>query len=396
VPHQKQLPKEIPDLSSTSPLAPHYPKNQTIPITLLLSIIICLALLPFISVDISVKSPGLLRASTDHTTLKSAAAGTVKRVLVNQNEVVLEGQLLFEVRSPVLEEKIQYLDSKVAESNRFLNDVRKLSDRERTDSSRASLASTTGSLQTPLYNQSLTDYHKKKAERQTRLLKVKQDYERNKKLYEQNVISQVEYEGFKFELDKGIGDLELLKESQLSAWHQERRGFEKEAEEYRTQLTQAQWEKENLNIRAPVKGTVQGIFGIYPNSPVFVNQSLAEISPDTDLVAEVFVSPADIGLLQKGMDVRMQINAFNYNQWGLLTGKISEISNDVQLVKDQPVFTVMCTPDQNYLKLKNGYQSKFKKGMTLQARFVVTRRSLWQLLYDKVDDWVNPNVRKDY
>jgi len=396
VPHQKPLPKDIPDLSSTSPLAPHYPKNQTIPITLLLSIIICLALLPFISVDISVKSPGLLRASTDHTTLKSAAAGTVKRVLVNQNEVVLEGQLLFEVRSPVLEEKIQYLDSKVAESNRFLNDVRKLIDRERTDSSCASLASTTGSLQTPLYNQSLADYHKKKAERQTRLLKLKQDYERNKKLYEQNVISQVEYEGFKFELDKGIGDLELLKESQLSAWHQERRGFEKEAEEYRTQLIQAQWEKENLNIRAPVKGTVQGIFGIYPNSPVFVNQSLAEISPDTDLVAEIFVSPADIGLLRNGMDVRMQINAFNYNQWGLLTGKISEISNDVQLVKDQPVFTVTCTLDQNYLKLKNGYQSKFKKGMTLQARFIVARRSLWQLLYDRVDDWVNPNIRKDY
>jgi len=389
-------PKRIPDLSSTSPLEPHYPENQTIHITILLSTLVCLALLPFVSVDISVKSPGLLRASTDHTTLKSAAAGMVKSVLVKQNEVVVEGQLLFEVRSPVLEEKIHYLDGKVAESTKFLNDVRKLIDWERTDSSPASLASIAGSLQTPLYNQSLADYRKKKAERQTRLLKVKQDYERNKKLYEQSVISQVEYEGFKFELDKGIGDLELLKESQLSAWHQERRGFEKEAAEYRTQLTQAQWEKENLNIRAPVKGTVQSMSGIYPNSPVFVNQSLAEISPDTDLVAEISVSPADIGLLRNGMDVRIQINAFNYNQWGLLTGKISEISNDIQLIKDQPVFIVTCTLDQNYLKLKNGYHSHFKKGMTLQARFIVTRRSLWQLLYDKVDDWVNPNVRKDH
>jgi len=35
----------------------------------------------------------------------------------------------------------------------------------------------------------------------------------------------------------------------------------------------------------------------------------------------------------------------------------------------------------------------FKKGMTLQARFIVTKRSLWQLLYDKVDDWANPNIR---
>jgi HlyD family secretion protein len=28
--------------------------------------------------------------------------------------------------------------------------------------------------------------------------------------------------------------------------------------------------------------------------------------------------------------------------------------------------------------------------MTLRARFIVAERSLWQLLYDKVDDWMNP------
>jgi HlyD family secretion protein len=30
--------------------------------------------------------------------------------------------------------------------------------------------------------------------------------------------------------------------------------------------------------------------------------------------------------------------------------------------------------------------------MTLQARFMVAERTLWQLLYDKVDDWMNPNL----
>ncbi len=89
----------------------------------------------------------------------------------------------------------------------------------------------------------------------------------------------------------------------------------------------------------------------------------------------------------------MQISAFNYNQWGLLTGKIIEISNDIQLVKEQPIFKVKCALDQDFLKLKNGYPAKFKKGMTLHARFMVTKRSLWQLLYDKVDDWVNPNIK---
>jgi HlyD family secretion protein len=391
LPAEKPFPTELPDVGS--PLAHRAPKTQIVYLTIVLSILICLALLPYLSVDVSVTSPGFLRASAEHATLKSTSTGIIRRVRVKENEVVLAGQLLFEVRSPVLEEKILFLEGKVAEGNKVLNDVRKLIDRVMADPSNAPLVYATGSLVTPLYNQSFADYSKKKAERQTRLLKVKQDYDRNKKLYDQQVISQVEYEGFKFELDNAIGDLDLHKESQLSAWQQERRGFEKEAADYRTQLSQAQWEKENLNIRAPIKGTVQNIAGIYPGSPVFVNQSLAEISPDTDLIAEISVSPGDIGLLREGMEVRMHIDAFNYNQWGALTGKISEISNDVQLVRDQPIFEVTCALDQDYLKLKNGYQGKFKKGMTLQARFKVAKRSLWQLLYDKLDDWVNPNIK---
>ena len=34
-----------------------------------------------------------------------------------------------------------------------------------------------------------------------------------------------------------------------------------------------------------------------------------------------------------------------------------------------------------------------KKGMTVQARFIVARRSFWQLLFDKVDNWLNPNLK---
>lgn len=125
---------------------------------------------------------------------------------------------------------------------------------------------------------------------------------------------------------------------------------------------------------------------------VFANQDLAQISPDTSLIVESFVNPNDIGLLQKNMPVRFQVDAFNYNQWGLATGKVLEISNDVHIVNERPVFKVKCLLDKEYLQLKNGYKGYLKKGMTLQARFMVTERTLWQLLYDKVDDWINPNT----
>lgn len=46
------------------------------------------------------------------------------------------------------------------------------------------------------------------------------------------------------------------------------------------------------------------------------------------------------------------------------------------------------------ISLKNGYTGKLKKGMTLRGVFVVVKRSIFQLLFDSVDDWVNPNTSK--
>ena len=143
-------------------------------------------------------------------------------------------------------------------------------------------------------------------------------------------------------------------------------------------------------VISPLTGSVQGLTGIYPGSVVFANQDLAQISPESALLVEAYVSPANIGLLRNGMKVRILVDAFNYNQWGFGEGTVIDISNDIHIINNRPAFEVRCSLDKNYLKLKNGHKGELRKGMSLQARFVVTERTLWQLLYDKVDDWVNP------
>ncbi len=383
MPAQSLLPKEIIEFTTEHHLARHSRTSQIIYITIVVSLIAFVALLPFLQIDISVKSTGLLKAATEVSVLKATSSGYVKETYIKENTTVEKGQLLFAVQSPLLEEKEHFLKSKLEEVNLFLQDASRLVN---------SLSSMDHGLLTSLYRQSLSDYRQKVNERQTRFLKVKQDYDRNKKLYNQQVIAAAEFENFTFEFEKAKGEIELLKQAQLSTWQQELRNYEKEKTEFENQLAQVQKEKENLNIKAPVSGTIQNLVGVYQGSPVFASQDLAQISPNTNLLAEVYVSPNDIGLLREGMEVRMQVGAFNYNQWGLLRGKVKEISNDIQVMNNQPMFEVKCSLDQEFLKLKNGYRGKLKKGMTLQARFVVTQRSLWQLLYDKVDDWVNPNL----
>ncbi len=90
------------------------------------------------------------------------------------------------------------------------------------------------------------------------------------------------------------------------------------------------------------------------------------------------------------MPVNFQVDAFNYNEWGMIQGSVVEISNDFVMIQNQPLFRVRCKLNSTELKLKSGFTGKLKKGMTVRAVFVVARRSLMQLLYDNVDDWLNP------
>jgi hypothetical protein len=94
------------------------------------------------------------------------------------------------------------------------------------------------------------------------------------------------------------------------------------------------------------------------------------------------------------MEVNFQLDAFNYNQWGSARGKVIEISEDIVNIDKSPVFKVRCKLLTDYLELKNGYKGRLKKGMTLTSRFKLIRRSLFDLLYDKTDNWLNPKMKE--
>lgn len=143
-------------------------------------------------------------------------------------------------------------------------------------------------------------------------------------------------------------------------------------------------------LTAPISGTLINVIGVQQGSLISAGIPLAEISSDSNLIAECYVSPIDIGLIKPNNNVKFQIDAFNYNQWGLATGKIVDIGKDIELINETPIFKIRCKVDQKYLTLKNNFKGNLKKGMTFNAQFKLTERTLFQLLYDKEDDWLNP------
>lgn len=159
-----------------------------------------------------------------------------------------------------------------------------------------------------------------------------------------------------------------------------------------SQITRLEKDKTQYFILAPISGNIVQYAGVREGNFITAGQTLAQIASDNNLLVECYISPTDIGYIREGQDVNIQIDAFDYRQWGLLHGKVIEIVSDIINIENQPFFKVKCSINKNYMELKNGYKGSLKKGMTLTGRFTLTERSLANLLFDKVDNWMNPKI----
>jgi len=176
-------------------------------------------------------------------------------------------------------------------------------------------------------------------------------------------------------------------------WQTSLRDLVNENMDLESSIIQNNKEKQNYVITAPISGSITHFTGIQAGNFLAPGQTICQISPARGLIVECYLSPSDIGYIRKNMSVNFQMDAFNYNQWGLGDGRVLEISPDIFQLENNAYFKVRCSLDQKHLTLKNGYKGNLTKGMSLTARFQVTERTLFQLLYDKVDDWLNPRIK---
>lgn len=372
---------------------PHFPTNSRSPVLYTICLTFCtgsLALLPFLKIDISIHTQAIVRPSSEINPIRCISTGRVKEAYVFENKKVKKGEVLYVIESEALAEQEKYSVQKISLKETFIRDAKALIGTIKEDAAPASV-----NLKNELYKQAYITYLQKLSEAQTHHTKAKKDYDRQHKLYNERVIASAEFENYQFELQKADDAIKQVKESQRSQWQSELINLLEEKHELESQLVRIQKEKAILSIKSPISGTLQNLAGVYPGSLVSSNQELGQISPDTSLLIVAYVRPGDIGLLHKNMNVRLQVDAFNYNQWGMAIGKVIDVPQDIKIIDNKPVFEVRCSLDKDFLQLKNGYKGYLKKGMTLQARFMVTERTLWQLLYDKADDWLNPNTYKE-
>jgi HlyD family secretion protein len=208
------------------------------------------------------------------------------------------------------------------------------------------------------------------------------------------VITESEFEKFKVGLEQAKTDCQFVNKQNVLSWQSDAQRYRGELNDLNEKAVGWQEQQKYYTLISPINGSLQNISTINKGEVVFANEKVAEISPDSTLIAVCFLSPSDIGFVHMGQTVHFQIGAYDYNRWGLVNGKVVEISDDVILdVNRQPLFKIKCKLDRPYILLNGRIRGNIKKGMTFNARFRVSDKTIFQLLYDQTDNWINPNTK---
>lgn len=163
-----------------------------------------------------------------------------------------------------------------------------------------------------------------------------------------------------------------------------------------SQLARAEQELAYTELRSPIDGIV---FEVLPNfttndetgSSGFVlntTEPVITIVPDSNLVANVFVTNKDIGFISEGMEVELQIDAFPATEFGTIPGELVSIGEDVlEPEQNRPfyAFPVTIEVEQQYFEIgdEETKEIPLQAGMAVSANIKVRERTVISLFLDR-------------
>ncbi|MBD3884480.1 HlyD family efflux transporter periplasmic adaptor subunit [Phormidium tenue FACHB-886] len=153
--------------------------------------------------------------------------------------------------------------------------------------------------------------------------------------------------------------------------------------ETETQLRAAQTKLKQMALHAPVTGTITALKIRNIGEVAQPGQTIAEISPaGAPLVLSALLPSREAGLVETGMKVQMKFDAFPYQDYGMISGKVTSISPDAEVHEQLgAVYKVEVALDRHAVT-HNQQTVLFKPGETASAEIIVRQRRIMDVLLD--------------
>jgi len=286
-------------------------------------------------IDETVRSQGKVVANGSNQVIQVADGGVLSKLLVQEGEVVKQGQLLATLEKDraeagynEVESQAAHLKSGLSRSTAILLNqplvFNKLS-KKYPDFIRA---------QTALYNQQVRSLKQEVSILQENLELNTKEWEITKKLEKSGDVSQLEVLNARrkvLDIERKITDTENKFYERAST---EVKKLEGELAGVLYKLKKQQSVLEYTRIHSPVNGVVKDLKVTTVGGVLRSGEQLMEISPSQGgVVLEARIKPMDIGRLKLGMLTTLKLDAFDYTIFGGLKGVVTYISSDTLLDK---------------------------------------------------------------
>jgi adhesin transport system membrane fusion protein len=153
-------------------------------------------------------------------------------------------------------------------------------------------------------------------------------------------------------------------------------------EEERANLLEAQDRMTRTDMRSPVKGIVRDIKIRTVGGVVRGGEEIMQIVPFEDtLLVEANILPSDVAFLHPGQKASVKITAYDYAIYGSLDGKLLEISADTVHDPEQrkDFYRVFLRTDKNYLEHEEK-KLPIIPGMTVEVDILTGSRTVMEYM----------------
>jgi len=178
---------------------------------------------------------------------------------------------------------------------------------------------------------------------------------------------------------------QLEKEQKIQQLQLETTQMQAKIGETKTLLGEAKAKLKQRFLYAPVDGAISSLNLRNSGEVVQVGQTIAEIAPENaPLILHAILPNREAGFAKVGMPVQVKFDAFPYQEYGMVSGKVISISPDAKPdEKLGAVYRVEVALDRNSVTANN-QTIQFKSGQTASADIVIRSRRVIDVLLDPI------------
>ena len=341
-----------------------------------------LTFISFAKFEEVIKVSGTIRPEENISAVSNAVTGRIKSISYESGQMVKEGQVLLEIDPTQLEAEKESLTSQIAEEDEKLSALYEIKESISAGKNVIKKEHYEAYLRYEVWQTNLQKLanirklNREKYNQEKNLPKSMTTVSTLRELESEYFVSCNNYDDYNISFKHGI-EAEILE-------------LETTLKINNAKLRQIEDSLLFTKVRAPIDGIIQEISVFNENDWIQSGQQLFNLIPDDERFTKVALSiPAkQAGKIESGMKVKMRFPSLPYHEFGGTEGKIITIDPDITHSQNGEAFFLIKTSlEKQSLTDKKGKKYPLKVGLQVDARIVLSEKTILSFILEKLNLW---------